>query len=237
MSKLLNVDLIYNSVKEYPDMIQIIIYKEPLILSKNRYIGKRKKRNDGYIDQRSISRTRSTLSDLVICNKFDLFCTFTFDPKKYDRYNITNCRSVMEKWLRNTRFRHSQSLTYVVVPELHKDGAIHFHALLGNYNGNLKYSGINTKTDLPIYNLTGWRAGFSTATKIDNQDAAASYIKKYITKDMVTFSGKKRYFCSKGLIRPIKNTNQLLSDLKKKIPFYRYEDEYAEYLSYPKEFM
>jgi len=38
--------------------------------------------------------------------------------------------------------------------------------------------------------------------QIDNVEKVSSYVRKYITKDMPTFHGKNRYFCSQGLQRP-----------------------------------
>jgi len=59
--------------------------------------------------------------------------------------------------------------------------------------------------------LTGWRSGFSNATIIENDDDSrakvANYVGKYITKEMPLFSGKKRYWVSQGLQRPIRSNN------------------------------
>jgi hypothetical protein len=57
--------------------------------------------------------------------------------------------------------------------------------------------------------MDGWRSGWGNCTIIDPEDKerAMNYITKYITKEMPTFAGKKRYWVSQSLARPIKSTN------------------------------
>lgn len=224
--------LIYNVVKEYPDMIRIYIYKTPYALPEPGYTRKQPKRpKDGINDEsihRSIRRTKSTIADLVLCNNFEYFCTFTFDPKKHDRYDVNRCKFVMSMWLHRQR-EHSPEMKYLIVPEFHKDGALHFHALIANYNGRLKDSKKRHNGRI-VYNMTGYRAGFTTAVPIDNNKVAVSnYIKKYITKDMPLIYGRKRYWVSQNLIKPTKTVNAF-SKLQK-LPLFTkktYETEYYE---------
>lgn len=201
-------EIIFNSVKEYPDMITICIYNEPFKVGQ-RSIDKRDRRSrkkNPECYQSSISRTRTTISDISLCNKFDLFCTFTFDPKRFNSKKIAYCKLYMNHWCRNQKQRHSRNLQYLIVPERHKSGAIHFHALIKGYEGSLKDSG-HKQGGRVVYNIPHWRFGFSTAVKIDNQEAVSRYIRKYITKDMILLPGQKRYYCSQGLARPRKMSN------------------------------
>lgn len=206
--------VLYNVIKEYPEMIQIIIYKEPQTVYEGfKRSTKRSKPQDDYLTlERSTRRSKATIRDLVICNNFQLFCTFTFDPKKYDRYNFNNLKLVMLRWLNNQRREHSPALQYLVIPEFHKDGAIHFHALIKNYNGRVKETGKRTrKGNNVVYNLPSFRGGFTTASPInENIEAVAEYVSKYITKELITTFNKNRYFCSKGLIRPKKYNNKFV---------------------------
>lgn len=225
---------------------------------------------------RSIRRTKMMISDLIISNEFDLWCTFTFKGTLEARSNVALCKSKMSRWLENQRRSSSPSLQYLIVPEFHKNGALHFHALMKHYNGHLKHA-INSHTSQPmytekgqkIYNIASYRLGFSTAIKLtapqsitpsleykkpefhtiyelaalnsqrainreklghikdfletvftqkhsnntedyqDNYLRLASYMKKYITKDMPLISGKKRYWVSKNLTRPLVSTSML----------------------------
>ena len=214
-------------------MIRIYIYKTPYALPEPGSPRIKKiKRDTDVIDNdsihRSIRRTKSTIADLVICNNFEYFCTFTFNPKKINRYDMSKCKYVMSMWLHRQRL-HSPDMKYLIVPELHKDGAIHFHALISNFNGRLKDSG-KKQNGRTVYNMTGYRAGFTTAVPIDhNKLAVSNYIKKYITKDMPLIYGRKRYWISQNLIRPTKTVNAF--SRIQKLPLFTkktYETEYYE---------
>lgn len=151
----------------------------------------------------SIRRSKTEIADITLSNDFDLFCTFTF---KSDRQDIGKCKKKMSKWLKNQREMYGKFF-YVIVPEFHKDGkSIHFHALFREYRGKLHLTNIKQK-GRTVYNIKSYRGGFSTAVKIDDIAKVASYIRKYIVKDMPQFTGKKRYWCSNGLIRPIIDSN------------------------------
>lgn len=195
--------LIFNSIKEYPDMIKIYVYSEPFRAGSN---AKRKRRNNPETSKSSIIRTKTAITDICLCNHFDLFCTFTFDPKRFNSKSIMYVKKYINTWCHNAKSRHSRDLQYLIIPEKHKSGAFHLHALIKGYNGRLIDSG-HLQGGRTVYNIPNWSFGFSTAVKIDNQVAVSKYIQKYITKDMVLFPGKKRYFCSQGLSRPIKTIN------------------------------
>lgn len=219
----MRVQVISNITKVYPNMIKVIIYKEPIL---NIISGGERKRREVSPDDnilpsyRSLRRSRVSIKDIIYSNKFEYFCTFTFDPKKHDRYNISYCKLVMLKWFRNQRDHHSPNLKYICIPELHKDGAVHFHALIANFNGKLKNSGHKTQQGNIIYNLTGYRAGLSTASPLDgNIDGVANYVAKYVTKGLVSSFNHKRYFCSRNLSRPVKIRNSSL--FRKTLPLFR----------------
>jgi hypothetical protein len=160
----------------------------------------------------SLRRTKTKLSDLVLCNDFDLFCTFTFAKNRQD---LLSCKTRMHKWLENQKNRVGD-FSYVIVPEFHKDGkSLHFHGLFKNYQGKLHTTTIRNGSGI-IYNLTQYKLGHSTASVIQDSGKVSNYIRKYITKDMPSLPGQKRYWCSKGLIRPqkIENPRVSISDYK-----------------------
>ena len=95
----------------------------------------------------------------------------------------------------------------MIIPEQHKSGRWHFHALISGYTSTLKDSHHKTDAGRPIYNITSFRSGFTTAVPIDNRDAVAHYVTKYITKDMVKDYNQRRYFASRNLVRPVKSVN------------------------------
>ena len=85
--------------------------------------------------------------------------------------------------------------------------------MLNGYNGRLVDSGLKDKGNI-IWNVPGYKAGHSTIKMInqtpDDIGRIGSYVTKYITKDMPLFSGKKRYWCSRGFDRPVKSHNETL---------------------------
>lgn len=225
-------ELIFNTVKDYPMFITINVYRNGLSVSheprKKKPLSARQRRKAALethrIEQLSISRTRQTIEDICLCNKFEWFCTFTFDPKRYDNANFGSACRYMTKWLHNAKDRHSPNLQYLVIPEQHKSGHWHFHALLSHFEGQMKDSK-HCQHSRPIFNIKNWMFGFSTAVRIDDegQEAVSRYIRKYITKDMLSGQfkramGKRRFFASTGLVRPEKIVDDDLGWLRANIP-------------------
>lgn len=153
---------------------------------------------------RSARRARQRLYDLCWANpQLAWFVTLTLDSERVgDRYDVAAQSKRLTRWLDNAVRR--KGLAYVIVPELHADGAIHWHGLLSE--GGLQYrdSGtlIRPEGGAPIrprsadeysrlidagahrvYNLTDWRYGYSTAVRLyGRREAALGYVAKYITK-------------------------------------------------------
>ena len=148
---------IHNIVKEYPNMIKIEIYHEPLKIFPHR-AGKRRDLKDDELyepDERSIRRSQQLVNDYIICNRFEYFCTFTFDPKKFpDCFDASKTRRRITRWFSSQRCYHSDNLQYLCIPERHKSGQIHFHALISHFNGTLRDSG-HKRNGKGIGNLEG----------------------------------------------------------------------------------
>lgn len=155
----------------------------------------------------SYNRTRSALYAYARQCNWDYFVTFTFSKDKVDRYDFKVCTSKVRKWFNHLKQRKAVDLQYIIVPEQHKDGAWHMHGLIANIgNIELSDSGKRYKGQI-IYNLLGWKNGFSTATKIIDTYKAAAYIVKYITKDLCSITkGKQRYYVSQNIPKPVVKT-------------------------------
>lgn len=151
----------------------------------------------------SLNRTRSALYDYSRQCKWEYFITLTFSPDKVDRYDFVACMSKACKWIMNQRNRNAPLLKYVLVPEQHKDGAWHVHGVLCD-TGRMVFvdSGKRCKGQV-IYNLSGWKYGFSTATAVTNTYKVSAYIVKYITKELCAVTaGRQRYYVSKSIPKP-----------------------------------
>lgn len=163
--------------------------------------------------QRAASRAKKRLFDLARCNSFDMMFTCTLSAEKLNRYSYEEAIHAWNIWAGNRVQR--KGLLYVAVPELHKDGAIHFHGLLNSSACKLQRAR-NAKTGRliyskgrPVWNITDWTVGFTSAVFLDeNYDRACNYVSKYITKAEKQNAGKGpiggRYFFHGGkLLEPV----------------------------------
>ena len=158
-------------------------------------------KNENYIKQVSVSRTIQKIYEISRSNNWEYFITLTFDPLKVDSFNYTEVTKKLSMWLNNIKKTYSPELKYIIVPELHKSGRYHFHGLISNIGSiEMTDSGKKTKDGNIIYNIGGYKLGFTTATRIKDESRVTSYIAKYISKDLcsVTFN-KKRYWSSRNL--------------------------------------
>jgi len=181
-----------------------------------------------YYSNRSSStrRSKTTITDYALCNPFSQFITLTFDQKLNNAFDYDHCKKLVSKWINNQR-RYSPSLSYILVAEKHKSGAIHFHMITNNFKGDLTEA-VNSKTGKKvvkngkqIYNLDGWKYGFSTLSNIENKKATAYYLQKYLTKDFIEAFNKKRYWTSRGLIKPVKTYNHdALEEINSNLPIF-----------------
>ena len=151
-------------------------------------------------------RARKELFLCAACNRdLDCFVTLTQAPDKVgDRYDYKESVRRLGRWLDN-RVRR-RGLKYIFVPELHQDGAVHWHGLCNSDALRLVDSGHKDKRGRVIFNLPDWTFGFTTATMVSEHTAACRYVSKYIAKGMQAEGGTigGRYWLHGGrLARPI----------------------------------
>jgi Geminivirus Rep catalytic domain. len=147
----------------------------------------------------SVKRAKERIFDVAMCNQFDYFVTWTLDADKINRYDAKQISTKLKKFLNNKVTRNNAR--YLVIPEHHKDGAIHMHGLLSG-DFEMVDSGKKTKDGKIIYNMPQWSLGFSTAIQLDEQKERVSrYITKYVTKDFKKIFGSFYYAGGHGLVR------------------------------------
>lgn len=164
--------------------------------------------------RRQVYAIRRRIKGYALSNDFHWFLTLTFNPEKVDSADYETAKNTLLKWCRKMRDKcreRDKRFDYLMIPELHKSGAVHFHGLLGDIPANFEEAK-NSKTGKPlirhgrqVYNLTEWEYGFTDCEKIESPEKAASYITKYVTSALLTdrqMYQKKRYFNSQGLARP-----------------------------------
>ena len=171
----------------------------------------------------SLKRTKDKIFEISLANHWKYMVTFTLDKEKIDRYDPKEVKKCVCNWLYNQSKR--RNLSYLVVPELHQDGAIHFHGLTNEalettFSETFLIKGVKMKpikettlrkkgykpTDeqvKKVYNVNNFPYGFTTAVELDeNCEGVARYMTKYITKDLHKFFGNY-YFCGGDVKREL----------------------------------
>lgn len=163
--------------------------------------------------ERARRRAAAAVRDIARCTPFRWFVTLTFSPERANRYEPAGLIKAMRTWLDN-RVRRD-GLAYILVPELHKDGAVHFHGFFTDCDigfvesGTYKLDGAKkprrprseaqrqewlAACAKPVYNIADWGFGFSTALEIyGDYNAAIGYCCKYIGKQAEKIGGRWYY--------------------------------------------
>lgn len=160
----------------------------------------------------SYSRSRSKVFQYALCNEWSYFITITVDPKRFDRWDLD---VIWEYLTRFFRFysRNFSRLTYLLVPERHKDGAWHFHGFLSGVLDSHLFpfiSGIHPQKLVDAWYVNfpalGQVIGYVSLAPIKNHLAAAYYVAKYVTKEHAHDDFYQHlYYHSRGLktARPV----------------------------------
>lgn len=123
-----------------------------------------------------------------------LFITFTFAENLRELPEANKHYATFIRKLKNFLRKRNQEtdIKYIAVPEFQQRGAVHYHVIYFNlpYIPNI----------YDVFNKL-WGHGYVIFRKIKD-----FLPEKYLTKDMTKHfslgTGTKRYFCSKGLIKP-----------------------------------
>lgn len=229
----------YTKIKTYPNGYMDVLCCERPIFRRDgwetpfgSFAGKKKtRRTKKKIDTsgdplRAIRRAKARVREIAIANDFDYFVTLTLDQSKVDRYDVREITHRLSSWCDNQVRR--AGLRYVLIPERHKDGAVHFHGFM-TWDGECcaVESGTYTKKGWkkprkarnaaqasawcaggakPVYNLPKWTLGFSTAIAVYGEyGAAVGYVCKYVGKQMDSGKIGGRWYYSGGKLREPKD--------------------------------
>lgn len=209
----------HSKVKTYPGgMVEILAANRPIFgpsgwEQSDKWDSEKRKPRDGSGDvDRAKRRAAAKIRDIALCNAFRYFVTLTLSAEQVNRYEIGPVLAKMRTWLDN-RVRRC-GLKYVLIPEYHKDGAIHFHGFFNDAlevvdSGAVKIPGqkrpkkprSSAELDnllengaVKLYNLPDWALGFSVAMPLyGDYDAAIAYVCKYVTKAGQKIGGRWYY--------------------------------------------
>lgn len=163
--------------------------------------------------ERATRRAKINAFDKILCNHdLDTFATFTYDPQKVgNTASWEDCYEHLRVWLSNRVSR--KGLKYVIVPERHIKGGIHFHGILNSSALKMerarsaKTGRALTINGRPLYNIADWKYGYSTAEIISCGEDDRTKVAKYIFKYMGKQGGQKiggRYLLTGGeLVEPV----------------------------------
>lgn len=167
----------------------------------------------------NISRAKNRVFELALCNPWNIFLTFTLDPKKYNRNDLGKFRKDLSQFVRDYNKKYGLAIKYLLIPEEHKKGGWHMHGfLMGLPDEHLrlftlseklpKYIRKKLKSGQAVYEWEPYRKkfGFCDLEVVKDQFAVSAYVTKYITKDLdrtVRESGAHLYYCSQGLSRSV----------------------------------
>ncbi len=159
--------------------------------------------------RRSMQRSNSHLRRLINSNIWrwfkdngraylPVFTTFTFAEEIRE---IKTANIIFSNFIRRLNYYITDDskafLKYVVVVEfqdLNRNGVIHYHVIFFNLKRIMKFT---------LFEL--WGQGNIDIKKINNVDNIGAYMSKYMSKHFEDdrLDGLKRYFSSRGLIKPI----------------------------------
>lgn len=195
-------------IKTFPDgTMQYMFFEQPK--QRDYTLGDDVTHDGSSVDRKRVenqSRRKQKIYDLARSNSFEWFVTLTFDPEIVDRFDYESCSAALYSFTH--LLAKKGGFRWVIVPEQHKNGAYHFHGLIA---GNLALTRavhpvtgrfLSDCSGRSIYNVVDYQAGFTTATPITDQARAASYLTKYLTKDIQVPRGKKGYWASRNLDKP-----------------------------------
>lgn len=185
----------------------------------------RKKKKVAARSAESLSRTKSRIFELALCNNFDYFATFTFSGASFDRKCLKDCYSAFADFIRILNRKDNFNIKYLLIPEKHKSGDWHLHGLIKGLPVSELHQFVPDDWDLskghkiPKYIISAvkkgrkvyhWttatsRFGWNTFESVHSTMAVSKYITKYITKDFAVGleceADSHLYYCSKGLSR------------------------------------
>jgi len=157
----------------------------------------------------SVQRSLRNFEDIATANlkSWQFFGTLTFSPKEVDRFNDEAVYHLFDLWRKYMKRKYPY-IKYLVTPERHQNGALHFHLLLGccgSYELDLTPIKRLDNAGRVIYRCDSFKYGRSNFSEIEDVDKTINYCKKYIEKDLgnSTARNKRRFYYSKNCEKPI----------------------------------
>lgn len=125
-------------------------------------------------------RAKKNIKRHIELKKLNLYVTITLDQNKKNRYK--NQHQALQKILKRN------NVDYYLIPELHSDGAYHYHGFLGN--AKIRYKGFKNKFKKNVYTVPLLQKNYGNIIAYLLPEPGTwqysriiSYVSKYVTKD------------------------------------------------------
>lgn len=203
---------------KYGDIYKVDIFPRGKTIPATDPYAKKSENND--YTSVNLFKTKQRISDIILSNSWDWWGTITIDKNLHDRYDIDTLQKYFTQTFNNLKKRKIayKDMYYICVPEKHKDGAYHFHLLLGGITDNKdfkKTKRISKKSKKTIFNWTISHKKFGrydawipleTKSDLTGRLKISNYMGKYISKDLlIERKNKNKFWASRNLKRPSKN--------------------------------
>lgn len=214
------IERVYKKIIYSGDVIEIYEYSEGYLKgyeNKNDNTGRKiGYKSDNYEEHRKqvLQRSKKNLRRLINANvgqygkEFTAkFLTLTFGENVTD---IDRANYEFEKFIKRLNYycfgTKKANLKYTCVVEFQKRGSIHYHVIIYN----MPYVKANDISNV-------WENGFIKINKIDDIDNVGAYVSEYLGQSEKgqghdieddRLQGKKSYFSSRGLFKPIEITDK-----------------------------
>lgn len=182
---------------------------------------------------RSADQSLDRFYGYALSNEWDYFITLTTDKMKVDRYDDDAVKALWRE-CRRTLQRFDENVRILIVPERHKDGALHFHGLVGTERTWTMKLAVNPRTGNQMYSSSGtplfefpfWNYGMATCAIIDfgkegedldlspaaHRRRVTNYLMKYVTKNFGIEYRKRRFYHTLNLCNKTKEVLNLLPE-------------------------
>lgn len=194
----------------YRDEIMLMPNGEVKLLPKKNYSDKNTVNDVKLLN--NLTRAKNKILEYALCNPWEFFVTLTINKDKHNRYDLQSFYKKFTQFIRDNYNKKGHKVSYLFVPEKHKNGAWHLHGFIMGLPENALCA-FNLKQKLPKYIrdklingdvIYDWSAyhdkfGFCDIEPIKSHEKASYYVTKYITKDLqhnVTKLGGKLYYNS-----------------------------------------
>lgn len=181
-------------------IVEIYEYKNPIKSGFGGGKGGRKKSSDIVVGvteenrEKVLSRARRDLRRIVNSNirTYSKFLTLTFADNVQD---IAWANNEFKKFIKRLNYHLGYKVAYSGVIEFQKRGSVHYHVIFYNTPQKLKLS----------YLRDIWGFGHIKLNVIKDIENVGAYVCKYMSKceNEEKLRGKKMYFNSRGLKKPI----------------------------------